>query len=126
MKYKTLSVVGLTIAMSFSASSAFAEKTLNAEEAKALFTGKTFDGFNEIKGKSYQVYSDANGTMIHKNQKRTKEFTWSIDSEGRHCAHLKNMRCGKIISMGDGVYHKMRDGEHINTLKNFRDGNQLD
>jgi len=28
--------------------------------------------------------------------------------------------------MGDGVYHKMRDGEHINTLKNFRDGNQLD
>jgi len=64
--------------------------------------------------------------MIHKNQKRTKEFTWSIDSEGRHCAHLKNMRCGKIISMGDGVYHKMRDGEHINTLKNFRDGNQLD
>jgi len=122
---KTILLTSLTIAMTFGAGSAYAEKTLTADEAKALFTGKTFDGYNEIKGKSYQVFSGKDGIMIHKNQKRSKEISWEIDSQGRHCAHLKQVRCGEIISMGDGVYHKMRDGDHINTLTNFRDGNQI-
>ena len=101
-------------------------EVLSADEAKALFSGKTFDGYNEIKGRSYRVYSDPSGTMIHKNAKRTKEFAWEIDGEGRHCAIFSNgPRCGKIVSVGDGVYHKVSDGEHINTLKNFVDGNKL-
>lgn len=101
------------------------EKLLSVEEAKVLFSGKTFDGFNEAKGKSYRVYSAADGKMLHKNKKRTKELTWEIDSEGQHCAYFNNPNCGKILSVGDGVYHKIRDGEHTNTLKNFVEGNQL-
>jgi hypothetical protein len=101
------------------------EKTLTAEEAQALFSGKTFDGFNEDNGKSYRVYSSPDGTMFHQNKKRTKEITWEIDSRGRHCAHFNKKKCGKIVSVGDGVYHKMKGDEHTHTLKNFVDGNQL-
>jgi hypothetical protein len=101
------------------------EKVLSAEEVRALFTGKTFDGFNENKGASYRVYSAADGTMLHKNAKRTKEVKWEVDSMGRHCALFKNKKCGKIVSVGDGVYHKMKGDEHTHTLKNFVDGNQL-
>lgn len=123
-KNNLISIIVLAIA--FGSNSAFAEKVLTADEATVLFSGKTFDGYNEIKGKSYKVYSDPDGTMIHQNKKRTKQFTWEIDSEGRHCAILSNgPRCGKVVSIGGGVYHKMRDAEHINTLTNFVDGNQI-
>jgi len=101
------------------------EKTLTADEVKNLFSGKTFDGHNEIRDKNYRAYSKADGKMIHKNARRTKEVPWEVTSDGRHCVKFRQNYCGSIISMGNGVYHKMRDGTHINTLKNFVDGNKL-
>ena len=101
------------------------ERTLTGEEVQALFAGKTFDGYNENRGKSYKAYSDPDGVFIHKNTKRTKETTWEVDSRGRHCVKFKKKYCGKIISVGDGVYHKMKRGEHANTLTNFVEGNKL-
>ncbi len=116
-----------TIVLLAGSGNVLAEKVLTADEVKALFSGKTFDGYNEIKGKSYKAYSDPNGTMIHQNRKRTKEFEWKVDSQGQHCAIFPvGPRCGIIVSVGDGIYHKMKDGEHINTLKNFVDGNQIE
>lgn len=102
-----------------------ADAALSAEQVKALFSGKTFDGHNEDKDKDFQVYSAADGTMIHKNRKRTKEASWEVDEDGQHCGILKRKVCGKIVPVGDGVYHKMKNGEHTHTLKNFVEGNQL-
>ena len=102
-----------------------ADVALSAEQVKALFSGKTFDGHNEIKGKDFQVYSAADGIMIHKNRKRTKEASWEVGEDGQHCGILKRKICGKIVPVGNGVYHKMKDGEHTHTLKNFVEGNQL-
>ncbi len=102
------------------------EKVLTAEEAQALFSNKTFDGFNEDKGKSFKVYSSADG--VHNLQKisgKMKEGTWRIDDRGRHCVKFKKKSCTRVILVGDGVYHKIKGDEHTHTLKNFVDGNQL-
>lgn len=116
----------LAAAMMVTANTAVAAAALSADEVKALFSGKTFDGYNEKKGRSYRAYSAPDGTMIHQNKKRTKEMTWEVDAEGRHCANFpKGPYCGSIVPAGDGVYHKMQDGEHVNTIKNFVEGNQL-
>jgi hypothetical protein len=105
----------------------YAEKTLTAAEVKSLFIGKTCDGYNEIKGKSYRIYTIDDSTLMHANAKRTKEFAWYVKDDGQHCVEFKRAtRCGQIVDMGDGVYHKLRDGEHINTLKNLVEGNQLE
>lgn len=100
-------------------------KKLSAIELKTLFTGKTFDGHNVPKNKNYKAFSKADGMMLHRNTKRTKEVAWTITEDGKHCVKFKSNYCGTIVSMGNGIYHKMRDGSHINTLTNFRDGNDL-
>ena len=102
MKIKTNFLMILISAIALGMTPVRAEKTLSAEEAKELFSGKTFDRYNVTKGRSYQGYSDPDGTMLHKNMKRTKKTTWEIDSEGRHCVKLKKNRCGKIVSRWDG------------------------
>jgi len=105
--------------------SVVAGEPLSADQVRALFSGKTFDGYNEIKDKKFRVYSNADGTMIHQNAKRTKKVTWEVESDGSHCGILKRKVCGKIVPIGDGVYHKIKDGEHTHTLKNFVEGNQI-
>jgi len=100
-------------------------KTLSAIEIKTLFSGKTFDGHNVVKDKKYTAFSKASGMMVHRNAKRTKEVAWTITDDGKHCVKFRSNYCGTIVSMGGGVYHKIRDGSHINTLTNFRDGNDM-
>lgn len=109
------------------ANSAYAENVLSADEAKALFANKTFDGYQEIKEKEFMVYSAADGThTVHFSSGKVKVGTWSINDEGKHCVELSKLRCTKVISVGDGTYQKIKDnGKHTHTLSNFRDGNQL-
>lgn len=104
----------------------FAAETMSADEVRAAFTGKTCDGHNENKDKSYKIYMNSDGSMLHKNRKRTKEVSWEVTEDGQHCGVFPRKRvCGKVASMGDGVYHKLDEGDHTNTLKNCVDGNQL-
>jgi len=100
-------------------------KKLSADEVKKVFIGKTCDGYNPIRDKNYKLYTQDESTVLHQNPKRTKERPWKVTDDGQHCVKFKKFRCGTIHDMGDGVYHKMRDGEHINTLKNFREGNDI-
>ena len=96
-------------------------KKLTGDEIKKLFIGKTCDGYNPIKDKNYMLYTKSEDKVIHS---KFDELDWEA-KDGEHCVHLKKLRCGTIHDMGNGVYHKMNNGEHINTLKNFRDGNDL-
>lgn len=126
MKYGKLPFATAIGAVLLFSNPALAEKYLSIDEVKALFSGKTFDGYNEIKDVEYQVYSNPDGTMTHKNAQRIKNFKWEVDDEGRHCAFLKRKLCGKIVDKGNGVYHKINaKGKHTNTLKNFREGNYI-
>ena len=102
------------------------DKALSAAEVKALFTNKTFDGHNEAKDKDFRVYAAPDGKhMVKYPNGKTREGTWRIDAQGNHCVTLKKETCGKLVSKGGGVYHKIADGTHIYTLKNFVDGNKL-
>lgn len=101
-------------------------KALTAEQVKALFTNKTFDGYNELKGVEFQVYSQDDGSMIHKTAKRAVTVTWEVKPDGQHCAIFQvKTFCGYIIPVGNGVYHKVTDGKHTRTLKHFIEGNQI-
>ena len=102
------------------------ERTLNKEEAQALFSNKTFGGVNESKGKEFKVYASADGVhTLKKANGQLKEASWRIDEEGRHCVEFSREKCAKVVTEGDGVYKKIRNGEHTHTLRNFVDGNQL-
>jgi len=101
------------------------EKMLNADEVKKLFIGKTCDGYNPIKDKNYKLFTKNETKVLHQTAKGTKERDWEVTDSSEHCVHFKSRRCGTIHDMGNGVYHKMNNGKHINTLKNFVEGNKL-
>ena len=105
------------------------EKILNKEEAIALFTDKTFDGYQEIKEKKFKVFSASDGahTVVFESGKTIDRY-WRINDDGEHCVSKrqgKGGRCSVVKSVGNGVYHKITEGEHTHTLKNFVNGNQL-
>ena len=104
----------------------FAGEKLSHEQAVALFTNVTFDGHNEKKGKDFKVFSSASGDheLLKGNGKR-KNASWRINDDGQHCVTFKRESCTDVISVGDGVYHKMKGDTHTHTLKNFTEGNNL-
>lgn len=125
-KIKDLILSFIVCALVMAPAYAMAEgKKLTAAEIKKLFIGKTCDGYNPIIDKSYKIFTKSESSMLHQNRKRTKEVHLEITDDDEHCAHVKARRCGTIHYMGKGVYHKMNNGKHINTLKNFVEGNKL-
>ncbi len=106
-----------------------AEEALTSDQVKALFTDKTFDAENLVKGRKHRIYSSAGGTMeLASSKGNIKTRYWLVDDEGRHCVSRKKGekgRCSVVIDMGGGVYKKITDGEHTHTLKGFADGDQL-
>lgn len=129
MKYKAALVVLIGVFATGMNVSIAEEKVLSKEEAVALFKDKTFDGYQEVKGKGFRIYSAADGTHnVHFPGGKTKTRYWSINDEGEHCVSKsegKGGRCSVVKAIGDGVYHKITEGEHTHTLKNFVDGNQI-
>ena len=123
---KVLAAIFCT-SMAFSISVCAEGSKLSADEAQALFSNKTFDGFNESKGKPFQVFSSADGEhVLKKKSGKIKKFAWRVDKRGRHCVDFGSKeKCSKVMNMGGGVYHKVTYGEHTHTLKNFVDGDQL-
>lgn len=103
-----------------------AEKRLTIDEVTALFKNKTYEVHKESKNKQYQVYSADDGTYSKKKKSgKIKRGTWKVDSKGRHCVEFKKEKCSKVIEVGNGIYHKITNGEHTHTLKNFVSGNKL-
>jgi len=122
LRFRNLVMVVISVCMLSVSNSVLAEgKKLTGDEIKKLFIGKTCDGHNTIKDKNYMLFTKSDSTVVHS---KFDEIEWEVNDD-EHCIHLKKLRCGTIHDMGDGVYHKMNNGEHINTLKNFRDGNDL-
>jgi hypothetical protein len=117
----TASILAVTLS-----GSTLAADALSADEAKALFSGKTLDGHNIKKDKDYKIYSDPNGEAIHQSSRKTQTVSWEIKPDGQHCMHFKKKsKCGFIEPAGNGVYNKIVKGRHTNTLGNFVEGNQL-
>ena len=129
MKKTTLATVAICLFSAGINVSMAGENILNKEEAVALFTNKTFDGYNEIKGKGFKVFSSSDGThTVVFESGKTKHRYWRVNKDGEHCVSKragKGGRCSVVKSVDNGVYHKITEGEHTHTLKNFVSGNQL-
>lgn len=130
MKFKVL-----ILSMMLSSTYVNANQYMTADEVKALFTDKTFDGVYLPKDKHFNVYEAPDGThnVLRKNGKKDKGRTWFINDKGQHCStnpkwkkKWPDGRCSFVKDAGNGEYHKISDdGKHTHTLTNFRDGNQL-
>jgi len=107
---------------------AMASEPLSADDARALFTNKTFDIHNVVNDKNLKGFDSADGKhLIYIPWKdKTSKRKWWLE-ENKHCTShpKKGDSCKVIISMGKGIYHGITDGKHTHTLSNFRDGNHL-
>jgi hypothetical protein len=121
---KSLLISFLTIFLSLAIQPAHADHKLANEEAKSIFTGKTFDGVVVKSSRAYSVYFSPDGSVdVVYADGKTATGTWNINSDGQHCVSMSG--CADVIDKGDGVYHKFKNGEHTHVLKNAREGRQL-
>ena len=105
------------------------EVELNKEEIIKLFSNKTYEGYNHNKDSKFSVYDATDGHHTVKNWKgKIRLRYWRVNPDGEYCTGRKKDKggkCTKIIANGDGTYKRINQGDHIHTLKNFRDGDQL-
>ena len=125
---KALAIVPIVLVCAL-AGSVQAGTVLSKEDAQALFNNMTFDGHNEKKDRDFKVFSGPDGQhIIHSASGKVKERFWRINDKGEHCVTRKqgaNKNCAAVVDQGDGVYHKVKGGQHTHTLSNFRAGNNL-
>ena len=127
LKRSVLVLISLLVFMQTAAAADY----LTADQARALFTNKTFDGVYLPKNKAFKAYEDPDGmhNVLRPNGKRDKNRKWYVNDAGQHCTtnpKWKKARCSHVADAGNGEYHKYSDkGKHTHTLTNFRDGNQL-
>ena len=124
-------VFAAILSLVLTASAASAGDYMSADEVKALFTGKTFDGVYLPKDKNFKAYEAPDGSHIVVNSrgKKSSGRQWSVNDKGQHCTTSKKWkepRCTFVKDAGNGEYYKINNaGKHTHTLSNFRDGNQL-
>lgn len=114
------------------ATTAFADdgRKMTKDEVIERFTDVTFDGVFIPKNKKFVAYDSPDGKLeiLRPNGKRDKGRTWFINDDGERCATNPKWdapRCFEVFDMGNGEYHQYKDGKHLHTLTNFRNGNQL-
>jgi len=102
---------------------------MTEEEIKGLFTNKTFDIHNVQKDKHLKAYDGSDGEHIVYIPWKDKisNRKWWTDGN-HHCTSSpkRDDRCKKMKDMGDGSYQGFADGQHVVTLSNFRDGNEVE
>lgn len=129
MKVKVL-VTAVAIAMGSSAASA--GEMMTGEQIKAFFSDKTCDiekvDVSNSNKKHLSAYWAADGTrLVYIPWKsKTSKRKWWVDGDKICGSHPKqDDYCRNLMDMGDGTYHSIGDGEHLRTLSNCREGNQL-
>ena len=113
-------------------STSFAGDALTGEQIKKLFSNKTVDivkvDESKEKKKYLSAYTAEDGSrLVYLPWKdKTSERKWWVEGNKYCGSHPKRGDyCREIKDAGNGEYHAYSDGEHIRTIKNFRDGNQL-
>jgi hypothetical protein len=114
---------------------AFAED-LNAEQVKALLSGKTAYAWHEKKEFDITTYFAEDGTLVSVRKGGDKwKGKWRIDGNGMHCMQLfdpyseqpRKEHC-RIVEKDGNTYKRIKvkpNGRriHIATYKKFADGN---
>lgn len=109
--------------------SAQADKNLNADEVKTLFSGKTSEWKHEKKGFTASGYFGPDGKLKGvKGGSKSFQVRWSVNDSGELCIHKRKGVLCRIIEKSGDVYKKYKiksNGKriHVVTYKSFVDGN---
>ena len=108
---------------------AFADEDLNADEVKALFSGKTVSWVHHKKGNTGTGYFAPDGKLTGlRNGKDKIKYGWTVNEEGELCIDKgSETNCRVIEKSGDEI-RKIKvkpNGKriHIMTYSDFVDGN---
>lgn len=101
-------------------------QALSGEEIERLFSGRSFTLVGMKSGNELVAYATGEYcSMRYTDGERVSTVRWYTRND-RHCCIKKGKeRCGRILDMGNGVYHKIIDGEHTQTMRRFEAGNRL-
>lgn len=126
MRIKVLAVV-LSLLL---APLAVASDYLTEAEILELFNNKTADIYLVDRGNKKVVsYTEEGGKrlLLITWKDVVKKRKWWTEGDKVCGSHPKRGDfCRSIKKVSDNEYHAYEDGEHLRTLKNFRDGNQID
>lgn len=94
---------------------------LSAEEANALFTGKTVESFNLVSGSTSFTYYFPDGRVEQERFWKKRTGQWKINEQGEMCLAMegKPFSCRSIFREGDR-YYKYRlsqDGENEKIIR---------
>ncbi|MGM0594675.1 MAG: hypothetical protein ACQETD_09070 [Pseudomonadota bacterium] len=101
-------------------------RRLSDAEIRGLFQGSSFILVGMKSGNELLAYAEGEScTMRYVDGEVTKTVRWFV-RDGMHCCVRKGKEeCGPIYDVGQGVYHKVTDGRHSHTMKQFSEGNRL-
>ncbi len=106
-------------------------RTLNAGEVQALFSGKTVEALNLITGKTSIIYYSPEGGLLLESNWEQKPGLWTVEDSGEICLQIENTdsKC-RSIALINGRYYKQRPNgnggqELIIRYRRFADGNEL-
>lgn len=109
--------------------SAVADEMLNAEEVKALFSGKTASWVHHKKGETGTGYFAEDGKLTGlRNGKEKLQYGWNVNEDGELCIDKgSETNCRVIEKSGDEIRKiKVKPNGariHIMTYSDFVDGN---
>ena len=115
--------------ISFSFGSAVADEELNAEEVKALFSGKTVSWVQHKKGHTGTGYFAPDGKLTGLRNGTDKfQYGWSVNDDGHLCIEKSSETNCRVIEKSGDEIRKIKvkpNGKriHIMTYSDFVDGN---
>lgn len=128
---RAILVVTLPMLLLFTQAAPAAE-TLNADQVKTLFSGKTVEYLHERLDFKFVVYHAPDGSLRGTREgEPMSELQWSVNERGELCiAYGGKKRCQPLMK-DDGVYKKYavgKDGQKktVVTYQRFIDGNPND
>jgi hypothetical protein len=101
-------------------------QALSGEEIERLFRGRSFTLVGMKSGNELVAYAaEEYCSMRYTDGERVSTVRWYTRNDQHCCIKKGEERCGRILDMGNGVYHKIIDGEHTQTMQRFEAGNRL-
>ena len=124
-RYKS-SLHALAILAASSSLACLAADALNAEQLKALYSGKTVEATNMTNNVSFTNYLSPDGRVAQVTKSGAKKKgTWRVDDSGKHCVQWEGDKefCHTVVPQGDGTYKRYAGDKHVVTVHKVTDGN---
>jgi hypothetical protein len=104
-------------------------ESLSKEEIIKAFSGKTVEGYHNMKQFNFVRFYGEDGTLIAIAEAKVKRVgKWKVTDDGRLCEFkevTKNKKCKRLERIGDLIEKYDKSNINVVTYRKFVDGNQL-